>query len=131
MVRLAPLRGAGVRRHRVLLAVLVLLARLVGPGVPAALALELPPGAFVICHAGNGDASPAHEPAKNGDHEHACQLCPACHLAVPPALLGSDTFLPLPSPLPRVGASLMPRATGPPRLVALATPATGPPPSVV
>jgi hypothetical protein len=107
-----------------LLAMLVLVARLLGPGI----ALDRLAGgpALVICHAVSDDA-PSPGPAKHS-HEHDCQLCPACHLAALAAIIPPHTAIAVCVALAAAApAAPPPPATGPPHAGRLAARPTGPP----
>ena len=123
MVR--PARSARPRTAHLLLAVLLLLARLLGPAMPAAAADRAPAG-MVICHAG-GPAAPEPEPAAPAPAQD-CLLCPACHLVPAAVLPAAPTLLastPTAAPAPR--PAVPPPATGPPHPARLAARPTGPP----
>ncbi|WP_158747255.1 hypothetical protein [Acidisphaera sp. L21] len=103
-----------------LLAALVLLARLIGPTMQAEAAPWLDD--MPICHA--GDPTP-DQPAP---HRHDCLECLACHV------VGHAVFVaPAPMPLPRrldlrPTRYAMPPAIGPPaRTLPTSSPPTGPP----
>ena len=115
-----------------MLAVLVLMVRLFGPGLSAAYAHVAPAswaglGGAAICWAGNTRDVPAGQhPSKSPAHEHL--LCPACQLAAQAALAVADRIVPLPAVALQPGkAAPLPTATGPPRPVRVAARPTGPP----
>ena len=118
---------------RLMLAVLVLLARLLGAGLPAASARAAPVDfagleGVAICHGGGVAEAPAdRHPSKPPGHDHACLLCPACVVAAPAIFpLSADVPPRMHMQLPGHTA-LPPPATGPPPAVRAATPPTGPP----
>ena len=130
MVAQTLAKADGTSMCRLMLAMLVLMARLLGTGIPIAGA-QAAPVDFVglegvaICHGGGGpaDQDPFHAPG----HDHACLLCPACFMAGPAVLPPSCDVPPLvPARLPG-RAALPPSATGPPHPARVATPPTGPP----
>ncbi len=110
-----------------LLVMLVLVARLLGPVLPGVALDRLASGPeLVICHAASTDA-PAPSPAKHG-HDHDCQLCPACHLAALAAIIPPATTVIIRVALAGAGpAAPPPPATGPPHAGRLAARPTGPP----
>ena len=117
-----------------LLAVLVLAARLLGPAATVAKAADpiLAAGFLVICHAGDGPATPQPDPAKPASHEHDCLLCPACHAVGQAALLAEPViFAWTPTAAVADNPALPPPSTGPPHSVRLAARPTGPPASPV
>ncbi len=116
---------------RMLVAVLVLMALVVGPVRAFAMAAAAAPTAdLLICHASAADAD--QTPAQAPVHAHDCQLCPACHLAAQPALAaGAGVFVSAPAITMVADTTLLPPATGPPSPVDAATPSTGPPASAV
>ena len=117
---------------RLMLAMLVLLARLLGTGIPAASAQAAPADfaeleGVAICHGGVPDIPAGQDPSKAPGHDHACLLCPACFMASPAVLLPScGVPPPVLARLPG-RAALPPPATGPPHPARAATPSTGPP----
>ena len=133
MVAQTPAKAAGTSMCRLMLAVLVLLARLLGTGLPIASALAAPvdfaglDGA-AICHGGGTPEVPADQhPSKPPGHDHACLLCPACVMAAP-AMLPPSGDMPPRVHVQRPGhTALPPPATGPPHVDRAATPPTGPP----
>jgi hypothetical protein len=127
MARWVPVDTAFRSMSIMLLAVLVLLARLLGPALPGVAIDKLAGGpALVICHA-VGDDAPAPSPAKH-THEHDCQLCPACHLAALAAIIPPATTVSVPVAIAVAGqAAPLPPTTGPPHAGRLAARPTGPP----
>lgn len=130
MIRSVSVRVARLSMSHLLLAVLVLVARLLGPAVPPAQAgnLAASVGQLVICHAGDGPSLPNQDPGKPADHEHDCLLCPACHLpvsAVLPAPVAPLAWAPAGAIAKRPASP--PPSTVPPRPARLADRPTGPP----
>jgi len=133
MVAQTSAKADGTSMFRLILAVLVLLARLLGAGIPTASAQTAPvdfaglEGA-AICHgSGVPNGSAGQDPSKAPAHDHACLLCSACFMAGPAVLPPScDVPLLVPARLPG-RAALPPPATGPPHPARAATPPTGPP----
>lgn len=138
MVAQTPAEAVATSRCRLLLAVLMLVARLFDPGLSAAHAYAAPAtGAGLegaaICWAGDTrDALAGPHPSESPAHEHDCLLCPACQLAGQAALTAADGIVPLPvmtlQPRP---AAPSPAATGPPHPARVAARPTGPPGSRV
>lgn len=118
---------------RLMLAMVVLLARLLGTGIPTASAQAVPVDfagleGVAICHGGGVPDVPAgQDPSKAPGHDHACLLCPACFLAGPAVLPPSCDVPPLALVRMPGRAALPPPATGPPHPARAATPPTGPP----
>ena len=93
-----------------LLCVAGLLARLSGPAMPASpLAMLLDPSA--ICHA-PGDTTPFDQAP--GGAGHACEVCPACAVALQALVLPAAATVPMPVSFVARAAVLRPDATGPP-----------------
>lgn len=117
---------------RLLLAVLMLAAILLGTGIPAAsthaASMDLAGlEGVAICHGGGPDVPAGHDPSKAPGHDHACLLCSACFMAGP-AVLPPSCDVPLLATARLTGrAALPPPATGPPHPARAATPPTGPP----
>ena len=110
-----------------LLAALLLLARLIAPAPGMAMPLptdQVELALQIICHA---DAPAAPDGPSQPDHTD-CQLCPACHLASHAAFPTPTTPAVPPPPVEAIsiGAPLPP-ATGPPSRVRATAQPTGPP----
>ena len=111
------------------LALLVLFARLVAAApampVPAVDALAL----RTICHAGPGEPVAPQDPAGHG-HE-GCLVCPACHLLAHAAVpVPAGPLLRPPSRVVLAVLAPVPPATGPPGRFRPVPASTGPPASV-
>ena len=113
-----------------MLATLFLVVRLLAASVtmaapaPNPTPIDLVAEFGVFCHAGTDSDGTEKAPAP----DHACLVCPACHLV---AHAGLPTPMPAPVPM-RVGGMVMlallpPPATGPPRQPRVAAHPTGPP----
>ena len=111
-----------------LLAALLLFARLVAPVMAMPIATDDPLSSWVqqtICHSDAPDAPPSR--SDHSDHRD-CLLCPACHLAshaVLPQPVGPA--VPPPTAVPISVATPLPPATRPTHQVRTAAQPTGPP----
>lgn len=138
MVAQTLAKANGTSMCRLMLAMLMLMARLLGTGIPTARAQAAPVDfagleGVAICHGvGVPDAPAGQDPSKAPGHDHACLLCSACFMAGPAVLSPSCDVSPLvPVRLPGGRAALSPPAIGPPHPARAATPPTGPPARLV
>ena len=119
---------------RLIVAVFVLAARLLGSGPSHALAVAGTGLEWAtICHAGEVSAAlqpskpPAHDPAHNPSHDQDCLRCPVCVLAAAALLPVVGATVPLPVAAALSAAAAAPPAMGPPPAAGLVPPPTGPP----
>lgn len=118
---------------RLVVAVLVLAARLLGAGPGHAQAAGAGLEGVAICHAGEAAAAtqPSKPPAQDPSQDRDCLRCPVCVLAAAAVLPVVDAAVPLPAAAVLPAATAVPPATGPPPAEGIIPPPTGPPAHLV
>ena len=134
MVARTPAKAPATSRLRLLLAMVVLVARLFGPGLSAAHAYAAPAnwtgleGAAICWASDTRDAPVGQHPSKPSAHEHDCLRCLGCQLGAQAGLTAADDLAPpCVATLQPGKAALPPTATGPPYPARVAARPTGPP----
>ena len=128
MRSLRLMRGLSNGVPGLLLAVLLLFSRLVGPAMALPVISTDPLSSLIaqtICHTDGLNGAPA--PADHSDH-HSCLLCPACHLVSHAALpVPVGPTVPLPTVVTISVRAFLPPAQAPPSRIRTAAQPTGPP----